>query len=167
MEPHSDRYRASLAKVGIALLSAVLLFSAGVTEISGAENARPATEQHNIAKELNRAWMAVGAKRFSVRLDDNPTARELAQMLPVTFDMTELNGNEKLVRLPRSMTTNAIRPGTIRTGDVLLYGNDTLVVFYKTFQSSYSYTRIGRIEDPTGLAEALGPGNPRVTFSMP
>ena len=111
--------------------------------------------------------MAVGTKRFSVRLDDNSTARELAQMLPVTFDMTELNGNEKLVRLPRSMTTNEIRPGTIRTGDVLLYGNNTLVVFYKTFQSSYSYTRIGRIEDPTGLAEALGPGHPRVTFSMP
>ena len=148
-------------------MSTFLLFSTGTKEVSGAEKARPDTQQHNIAEEPTHAWMAVGTKRFSVRLDDNPTARELAQMLPVTFDMTELNGNEKLVRLPRSMTTNAIRPGTIRTGDVLLYGNDTLVVFYKTFQSSYSYTRIGRIEDPTGLAEALGPGNPRVTFSMP
>lgn len=158
MKQHAYRYRATVAKVGAALLSTVLSFSTGATEVSGTKN---------VAKDPSRMWMDVGTKRFSVRLEDNPTARELRQMLPVTFDMTELNGNEKLVRLQRSLTTNEIRPGTIRTGDVLLYGNNTLVVFYKTFQSSYSYTRIGRIEDPTGLADALGSGNPRVSFAMP
>ena len=113
-------------------------------------------------------WMIIGGThRFAVTLEDNPTARAFAQMLPLTLDMPDLNDNEKHVRLPRSLPTNAARPGTIRTGDVMLYGSDTVVVFYKTFQSSYSYTRIGRVEDPTGLAEALGPGNPRVTFSMP
>lgn len=167
MEPHSARYRASLAKAGAALLSTALSFSTGATEVSGTGNARPDLKPHNIAKEPFRMWMAVGAERFSVRLEDNPTARELTQMLPLTLDMNELNGNEKTGRLPRGMTTNEIRPGTIRAGDVLLYRNDTLVVFYKTFQSSYSYTRIGRIEDPTGLGEALGPGHPRVTFSKP
>lgn len=165
MEQQTDRYRASLAKAGAALLSTVLCFATGATEVSGTGNARLDLKPHNIAKEPARAWLAVGARRFSVRLEDNPTALELKQMLPVTFDMTELNGNEKLVRLPRSLTINEIRPGTIRTGDVLLYGNDTLVVFYKTFQSSYSYTRIGRIEDSAGLTDALGPGNPRVTFA--
>ncbi len=45
----------------------------------------------------------------------------------------DLNGNEKHDRLPRSLPSNAAGPGTIRAGDVLLYGNDTLVVFYETF----------------------------------
>jgi len=79
----------------------------------------------------------------SLAADDlrhSPTARAFAQMLPLTLDMPDLNDNEKHVRLPHSLPTNAVRPGTIRTGDVMLYGSDTLVVFYKTFPSSYSDT---------------------------
>ena len=112
-------------------------------------------------------WMAVGTQRFAVTLEDNPTARAFVQLLPATLDMAELNGNEKHARLSRSLPTNATRPGTIRIGDVLLYGNDTLVVFYETFRSSYSYTRVGRIEDVAELARALGPGDRRVTFTVP
>lgn len=112
-------------------------------------------------------WMTIGTQRFAVRLVDNPTARAFLRLLPATFEMAELNGNEKHVALPHSLPTNAMRPGTIRTGDVLLYGNDTLVVFYKTFRSSYSYTSIGRIEDNVGLSQALGPGSQRVTFTVP
>ena len=112
-------------------------------------------------------WMTVGTQRFAVTLEDNPTARAFVQLLPATLDMIELNGNEKHARLPRSLPTNAVQPGTIRTGDVLLYGSDTLVVFYKTFRSSYSYTRIGRITETAGLAHTLGPGNQRVGFRVP
>ena len=112
-------------------------------------------------------WMTVGTQRFAVTLEDNPTARAFVQLLPATLDMTELNGNEKYARLPLGLSTNAVQPGTIRTGDVLLYGNDTLVVFYETFRSDYSYTPIGRVADGDGLAKALGPGNPRVVFKAP
>ena len=112
-------------------------------------------------------WRSVGTQRFAVTLEDNPTAHALVQLLPMTLEMAELNGNEKHGRLPRSLPSDAMRPGTIRTGDVLLYGNDTLVVFYQTFRSSYSYTRIGRIEDSAGLAQALGPADARVTFTGP
>ena len=112
-------------------------------------------------------WMTIGTQRFAVALEDNPTARAFVQLLPVTLEMAELNGNEKHARVPRSLPTNAVRPGTIRSGDVLLYGNDTLVVFYKTFPSSYSYTRIGHITESAALAQALGPGNPRIAFAAP
>lgn len=112
-------------------------------------------------------WMTIGGThRFAVMLEDNPTARAFAQLLPITLDMPDLNDNEKHVRLPRSLPTNAVRPGTIRTGDVMLYGDNTLVVFYKTFSSSYSYTRIGRVAKIDGLVEALGTGSQHIGFAV-
>ena len=112
-------------------------------------------------------WMTVGTQRFAVTLEDNPTARAFVRMLPVTLDMSELNGNEKHGRLPGSLPTVPVRPGTLRSGDVMLYGNDTLVVFYETLASGYSYTRIGRIHESAGLARALGAGGARVAFTLP
>jgi hypothetical protein len=53
----------------------------------------------------------------------------------------------------------------VRGADLMLYGSTTLVAFYLTFDSSYSYTRLGRVQDPTGLAQALGPRGVRVVFS--
>lgn len=84
-----------------------------------------------------------------------------------SLDMAELNGNEKHARLPRALPANASRIGTIRAGDVLLYGDDTLVVFYEDLSSSYRYTRIGRVQQPGGLAQALGPVQARVRFTAP
>jgi hypothetical protein len=110
-------------------------------------------------------WITVGERRFAVTLADHEAARAFAAMLPLTMDMPDLNGNEKHADLPRSLPMNATRPGTIRNGDLMLYGSSTVVIFYLTFGSSYSYTRLGRVEDPSGLAEALGPGEARVQFS--
>ena len=60
---------------------------------------------------------------------------------------------------------DASRPGTIRNGDLLLWGSRTVVVFYRTFESSYAYTRLGRVDDPTGLFQSLGRHDVRVVFS--
>ena len=110
-------------------------------------------------------WMIVGERRFAITLNDNAAARAFAAQLPLTLDMSELNGNEKHADLPKALPANASQPGTIRNGDLMLYGTDTLVVFYSTFDSSYSYTRLGRVDDPAGLAPALGRRSVRVVFS--
>ena len=110
-------------------------------------------------------WMTVGERRYAFTLADTDAARAFAALLPLTMEMPDLNSNEKHVELPKALPTNASRPGTIRNGDVMLYGSRTLVVFYVTFDSPYSYTRLGRIDDPVGLAQALGPGTARITFS--
>ncbi|MDX6008300.1 cyclophilin-like fold protein [Cupriavidus necator] len=111
-------------------------------------------------------WMTVNERRFAITLADSAAARAFAALLPLTLDMSELNGNEKYVSLPQALPTNASRPGTIRNGDLMLYGSDTLVVFYLTFDSSYSYTRLGRVDNAAGLAQALGRDGVRVVFTQ-
>ena len=109
--------------------------------------------------------MTVGERRFAISLIDNAAARAFAAQLPLTVDMDELNGNEKHAELPSALPADASRPGTIRNGDLMLYGTNTLVVFHATFSSSYSCTRLGRVDDPAGRPGALGRGGARVVFS--
>jgi len=112
-------------------------------------------------------WMTVGERRFAITLNDNAAARAFAAQLPLALDMAELNGNEKHAELPKALPAQASRPGTLRSGDLMLYGANTLVVFYRTFDSPYAYTRLGRVDDPAGLAQALGQRGVRVVFSNP
>ena len=106
----------------------------------------------------------VGDKTFMATLADNATAEAFHELLPLTLNMTELNGNEKYNYLNVNLPADAVNPGTIQTGDIMLYGQSCVVLFYETFNTSYAYTRIGSIDDPTGLAEALGSGNVTVKF---
>jgi hypothetical protein len=109
--------------------------------------------------------MTVGERHFSLTLADNDAARAFAAQLPLTLDMPDLNGNEKHVKLPRAIPADASRPGTIRNGDLMLWGSDTLVVFYLAFDSPYSYTRLGRVDDAAALPQVLGLGQARIAFT--
>ena len=154
-------------RMGAALLGLALALAAGAADERDERVSARLLDTAAPSPEKTRVWMTIGTARFAVILEDNPTAGAFAQLLPATFDMTELNGNEKYVRLPRSLPNKPVPPGTIRTGDILLYGNNTVVLFYESFQTSYSYTRIARVVEGDGLAKALGPGNPRVAFTAP
>jgi hypothetical protein len=108
----------------------------------------------------------VGSDTFTATLFDNPTTTAFVARLPLTVTMTELNGNEKYYDLPQNLPTNAANPSTIQAGDLLLYNANTLVLFYQTFSTSYRYTRMGRVDNLTGLATALGRGSVTVTFEL-
>lgn len=108
--------------------------------------------------------LMVGEKVFTVKLADNPTVQALADRLPFEAEMKELNGNEKYHYLTRSLPEKAVSIGTIHTGDVMLYGDRCIVVFYKTFPTSYRYTPVGAITDVTDLENALGTGDVRIQF---
>lgn len=108
----------------------------------------------------------IGEQSFSATLADNDGARALAERLPVTLELSELHGNEKYYYLEEGLPTDSETPGQINAGDLMLYGSDCLVLFYESFSSGYSYTRLGGVEDTSGLAEALGTGSVTVTMEV-
>lgn len=137
------------------------------SEISSTVTINDKEPEQSTDKEENTLSIkiTVNGRTFSATLYDNETAREFAERLPITLDMSELNGNEKYYYLPDSLPKNSRRPSGINTGDIMLYGSDCLVIFYESFSTSYSYTPIGKIDDPDGLAAALGSGSVQVTFN--
>jgi hypothetical protein len=128
------------------------------------DNQEPTTE--NVDAMSTTLVIKIGEKEFTATLLDNPTATAFKALLPMTINMTELNGNEKYFRLRTNLPTNETNPHTIGSGDLMLYGSTTFVLFYETFSTSYSYTKLGKINNTTGLANALGTGNVTVTISL-
>ncbi len=111
-----------------------------------------------------KVLVKIGNAAFTATLDDNAAARAFVSLLPMTLEMDELNGNEKYCYLSRELPAESYRPGLIRAGDLMLYGSNCVVLFYETFSSGYSYTRLGHIDAPDGLAAAAGNGKATVTF---
>jgi len=116
-------------------------------------------------KSDKRMTVTVGDKLFTAVLYDNRTADELYSRLPLTLDMRELNGNEKYYNLDKSLKSKSSPAGHISKGDIKLFGDDCLVLFYEGFMSGYSYTNIGYIENAEGLENAVGSGSVTVSFN--
>lgn len=110
--------------------------------------------------------IAANGKTFTATLEDSATVRALIERLPLSINMSELNGNEKFYFFDEKLPSNARQQGQIMRGDLMLYGADCLVLFYESFESSYSYTKIGSIDNPDGLEEALGGGAVQIDFSL-
>ena len=98
----------------------------------------------------------INDKEFNIILEDNKTVKQLMKMLPLEVLMNELNGNEKYYYLEKTLPTDSKRVEKIQTGDVMLFGNNCLVIFYESFKTSYAYTRIGKVENIKDLKDTLG-----------
>ena len=109
--------------------------------------------------------LRINGKEFTATLYDTQATRALLEKLPMTLIMQELNGNEKYNYLPFALPTSNESVGNIKTGDIMLWGDNCLVLFYENFSTSYSYTKIGYIENPTDFSEALGLDDVTVEFN--
>lgn len=110
--------------------------------------------------------LTVNNKTFSATLENNETTRELTQMFPMTIQMSDLNSNEKYNYLDTNLTTNASRVSRINAGDIKLFGSNCLVVFYESFNTSYSYTNLGKVDNANDFVNELGRGSVTVTFEL-
>ena len=107
--------------------------------------------------------ITAGGKTFTADIEDSETGKAFLAKLPLSLDMSELNGNEKYcygVDLPRSDK----HYDSIAAGDLMLYSGNCVVLFYGS-AGGYSYTRIGKLTSTDGQKEALGTGNISVTFA--
>ena len=104
-------------------------------------------------------------KTFTVIVENNKTVKELYQKLPITLEMSDLNNNEKYCYLDFTLPTDSKSVKNIKKGDVMLFGNSCLVIFYKSFTTSYSYTKIGHIETPADIETALGKKDIKVVLT--
>ena len=140
----------------LVMLMALMIFT-GCGETQSAENNLKVASAMQIK-------ISVGGKTFDAVLEDNAAAQEFYKMLPLEITMNELNGNEKYYRLGKNLPSNDRRAGTINAGDLMLWSSNTVVLFYKNFSSGYSYTRLGKIFNASGLADAVGKNNVAVKF---
>jgi len=115
---------------------------------------------------MNKVKITIGSATFTATLAENPTAAAFKALLPITLEMPDLNGNEKHYQLARKLPADDANPGTIHAGDLMLWQSKTLVLFYETFRTSYSYTKIGRIEDASALAAVVGSESVKATFEL-
>ena len=117
---------------------------------------------NNSNEEIKSVKAIINDKEYIINLEDNATAKSFVEMIPKEYTMSELNGNEKYIYIEKKLPTNSYKPRNINAGDVMLYGNDCLVIFYKSFNTTYSYTKIGHID---GLPN-LGNGSINVKFEI-
>lgn len=153
----------------LALCAAMLMLLGGCAAADeGFEPGAAAVPEADIIQESGDKAMKIrisaGGESFTATLNATQAAGELAQRLPMTLNMSELNGNEKYYYMDAPLARNASRVGRINAGDIMLFGDDCLVIFYKSFSTGYSYTPLGRIDDAANLAEALGSGSVSVTI---
>lgn len=103
---------------------------------------------------------------FEAELYEGETAAAFAGLLPLRLYMQELNGNEKYHYLSSPLPSEPEMVESIQAGDIMLFDSSCVVLFYDSFDTPYSYTRIGRVKDPSGLKEAVGEGDCQVSFSL-
>lgn len=148
------------------LVALILCFSSDTGAFAADTLATERSSDRNTSSRLDKMKITIGSKTFTTTLYQNPTVAALKAMLPLTVEMTELNGNEKYFRSATDLPVDAAKPGTIQVGDLMLFQSNTLVLFYKTFRTSYSYTKLGRIDNASGLAAAVGSGRVTISFEL-
>lgn len=157
----------------IAALMAVLCVSGCSAEssVAGQKNASAVTakslepaEAKGVVTLANQIKLNISQQEYTAVLEDNPATRQLMAKFPMTLEMEELNGNEKYYKFAESFPAADEDIGQIHAGDIMLFASHYVVIFYKDFPSQYRYTRLGHIDNPKGLAEALGSGKAVVSF---
>ena len=107
----------------------------------------------------------VNGIEFSATLENNSAAETLASIIgsnPLELDLRDYGGFEKVGSLGFSLPSSN-RQITTHSGDIVLYQGNQIVMFYGS--NSWSYTKLGHIDDLRGWEDALGRGSVTVILS--
>lgn len=139
-----------------------------INEMKNNTNQTNSTQEATGEKKMITMNITVGNKTFTAKMYNNETTQAFIKQLPMTVNMSELNGREKYYHLSSNLSAESTEtPATINAGEIMCWSSNNLVLFYNTFSNSYGgYIKLGYIEDVSGLASALGTGNVQVTFAI-
>ena len=136
------------------------------TELGETAGTETDIQNNTEENEVTNMNVQVGDVVFSATLEENEAVSALVEMMresPVVIQMSDYSGFEKVgslgIRLPASNSQT-----TTQAGDIVLYNGNQIVIFYGS--NSWSYTRLGHIDDLTGWEDALGSGDVTVIFSL-
>lgn len=105
-------------------------------------------------------------KKYEAILYDNSTTKELIKKFPITITMSDLNGNEKYYNFSKRFPTSSENVVNVKKGDIMLFGDNCLVIFYKSFSTRYKYTKLGYIKNTEDLENSFGKGDINITFEI-
>ena len=148
------------------LLLGLSACAAGETPAVPATPTPQAAETESTEQEETRLKITVGDEALPATFADNSSAQAFRELLargPLTIEMADYGGFEKVGALGTELTRND-RQITAQPGDVILYQGNQITIYYGT--NSWSFTRLATIDDPTDLEEKLGAGTISVTFSL-
>lgn len=165
-----------LKNIIILLLAALLIMGCQQTS---QENQAPIQEgkkingaaDQDIARNLeedifNAMKLTINGQEFEITVYQNETVQNLMDKFPLTLQMDDLNGNEKYHDLNFNLPTKSESVHYIQAGDLMLFGSNCLVLFYDSFATSYSYTKIGHVTNADELANVVGNGRIEIKFEV-
>ncbi|MBP3773713.1 MAG: DUF4440 domain-containing protein [Treponema sp.] len=120
-------------------------------------------------KEMNmNVTVSIGSKIYSVVAEDNDAAKAFFGRAPLSLTMSEWAGNnEYYARLSEKINAYGIKsPSDFATGDIAIYNNTSLVIFYADTKNTLGYAKIGHIAEVVELKDAIKVANGKVTFSV-
>ena len=92
-------------------------------------------------------------KTLYATLNDSQASREFAALLPLTLQLKDYAGEEKISDLPSRLSTAGSPAGTaVKKGDITIYapwGN--LAIFYKSHGYERGLIKLGQLDEPDAL----------------
>lgn len=124
------------------------------------------SDSEETEETMTKMKVQIGETAFTATLESNKAAEEFIHFMqeaPVVISMKEYSGFEKVGELFMRLTADN-RQMTTQSGDIVLYNGNQIVIFYGS--NSWSYTKLGKIDNLDGWEEALGSGDIQVEFSV-
>ncbi len=137
---------------------------------TSSDSATELTKQQKEKEPMKQAqfYITVQSTTFTANFADNESANAFRNLLregDLTINMSDYGGFEKVGSIGKSLPRKDTHISTT-AGDVVLYQDNQIVIFYGT--NSWSYSRLGKIEGVTSeaLLSAFGNGDTTITFSL-
>ena len=109
-------------------------------------------------KKVMKLKITSGDKVVKAILYENPTTKDFIAQLPLTVDVENFAGKEKIFYPPKKLSTAARKAvGDPKIGDINVYapwGN--IAIFYGSYSGSRDLIRIGRITEGIDVINVTG-----------